>query len=132
MLCIAAPLKGRGGFSLIEMLAAMALLCIGLLALCSCFGTTVISNVYAAERGDAVRVAQEQMEAAKGMCFENMISRTEQIDRNGVNFTCCIIVKERQTNPYLKDINIIVRWIPRRASGGAAEQVQLATVVLGK
>lgn len=132
MLYIGALSKGRGGFSLIEMLAAMALLCIGLLALCSCFGTTVISNVYAAERGDAVRLAQEQMEEAKGMRFSDVTSRTERVDRNGMIYNCRMDVKERISNPDLKDVAVTVAWIPRRASGGAAEQVQLATTVLNR
>lgn len=132
MTCIITLTKGQKGFSLIELLAAMALLCIGLLALCNCFGTTVISNTYAAQRGDAVRLAQEQMERSKALGFDDLISRTEQVDRNGVNYTCHIVVKERSTNQDLKDVNVAVCWIPRWAYGGAQEQVQLATVVLRK
>lgn len=122
--------KGQAGFSLIEILAAMFLLCIGLLALFSTFGSTILSNANAAERADAVRIAQEQIEAAKGMYFSNINSKPEQFDRNGIVYTCQITVHENQTSDDLKDIAVTVSWMSRHASGSVAEQVQLATTVL--
>jgi len=122
--------KEQGGFSLIELLAAMVILCIGLLALFSCFGTTIISNAYAAERADAVRVAQAEMEAVKGLSFDDVSSKNKQIDRNGIIYACQIMASARQDNPYLKDVAVTVSWISHRSSDGVEEQVQLATAVL--
>jgi prepilin-type N-terminal cleavage/methylation domain-containing protein len=117
----------QGGFSLIEVLAAMLLMCIGLLALFSTFGTALLTNVYAAERADAVRLAQEQMEAAKGASFDDIITKSEQVDRNGISYTCRVSVQ--QTGDDIKDVAVAVAWSSRRFTGGTV-QVNLATAVL--
>lgn len=127
MICIGIQCNRQDGFSLIELLAAMVILCVGLLALGSCFGTTVTANTYTAQRADALRVAQEQMEAVKGRDFAAVISQTSQVQRNGVNFTCDIVANKRQD---LKDVTVSVSWISRRVYGSAEGQVQLATVIV--
>lgn len=122
--------KEQSGFSLIELLAAMAILCIGLLALFSTFGTTIFANAYAAQRTDAVRVAQEKMEAVKGMYFDDVVSQTGQLERNGIIYTYHILVSERETDKYLKDVTITVTWVFHRPSGDSEEQVQVATALV--
>lgn len=118
----------QAGFSLIEVLAAMLLMCIGLLALFSTFGTAVLADAYAAERSDALHLAHEQIEAVKGLPFEQIVAKSEQADRNGSTYTCQVNV--RQDSEDLKDVTVSIAWMPHRPGVDVASQVQLATAVL--
>jgi len=118
------------GFLLVEMLAAMALLCIGLLALFNCFIRTVFLDRSAAERADAVRIAQEEIETLKAMYFEDVGSKSEQLERNGLLYTCRVSASERPNSSHLKDVTVIVSWMPRHSSGETARQVQFNTAIL--
>lgn len=118
------------GFSLVEMLAAIALLCIGLLTLFNCFTRSVILDGSAAERAEAVRIAQEQIEMVKAMNFADVGFKSEQLERNGLLYTCQVSASERQYNSRLKDVSVIVSWMPPHSIGEIAGQVQFNTAIL--
>lgn len=108
----------------------MALLCIGLLALFNCFTRTVFLGSSAAERAEAVWIAQEQIETVKAMRFEDVRSKSGQLERNGLLYTCRVSASERQNNSYLKDVTVTVSWMAQHSAGETARQVQFNTAIL--
>lgn len=108
----------------------MALLCIGLLALFNCFTRSVILDSSAAERAEAVRIAQEQIEMVKAKNFEDVDFKSEQLERNGLLYTCLVNASERPYNSRLKDVTVAVSWIPRHSAGEMARQIQFNTAIL--
>ncbi|MEM5767106.1 MAG: prepilin-type N-terminal cleavage/methylation domain-containing protein [Bacillota bacterium] len=122
--------KSKAGFSLVEMLASLMLLGMGLLALFNCFARTVFLDSAAAEQADAVRIAQAQMETVKAMRFEDVGAGSEQFERNGLLYTCRVSVSARQKDSSLKDVTVTVSWMPQHSPGGTARQVRFDTAIL--
>ncbi len=74
--------KNEGGFTLIEVLFAVAVLSFGLLAVSSLQGSAIRGNLMASDRTEAVAWAQTQMESLMALPYANVASGGPTVQGN--------------------------------------------------
>jgi type IV pilus assembly protein PilV len=72
----------EGGFTLIEVLFAVAVLSFGLLAVSSLQGSAIRGNLMALDRTEAVAWAQTQMESLMALPYANVVSGGPTVQGN--------------------------------------------------
>ena len=112
------------GFYLLEVLIAMAILSIGVLAAAQMQANSMAANTFVAKRGEAQLVAQSTQEMVAGAAYASLTalpaSRTVISANNSMIFTVQIIVGgEYQVNlgtapssndPYARNVTINVKY----------------------
>ncbi|HNJ83510.1 MAG: prepilin-type N-terminal cleavage/methylation domain-containing protein [Piscinibacter sp.] len=130
------PLPRRQrGLTLIEALFAFLALSIGALALLRFQPELRQHAEFARQRGEAVRLAQQEIEGLRGFAtraeFDAIATRAFTIEPDGLGSPRYALQRrvDALAWPGAKAIEVIVAWTDRQ---GAAQQVALATLVAGE
>jgi prepilin-type N-terminal cleavage/methylation domain-containing protein len=103
-------MNNRKGFSLLELIIAIGILCIGFLSLSNLSISLMKANKYSQNRTAALQLAQEKMESIKTLSFSEIQGEVEsnlKIGTVGTLFQRETIV---QKDSSLADITIRVLW----------------------
>jgi len=108
---IAVNRKSRG-FTLIEVLVAICILVIGMLAVLSALVTTMEQNLNNLSMDEAVRIAEQQMNQLRNTSFTGLTNGNLPITRNFRNFTRTFNVVWTVTNlsASSRTIQVVVSW----------------------
>jgi prepilin-type N-terminal cleavage/methylation domain-containing protein len=103
-------MKNRNGFSLLELIIAIGILCIGFLSLSNLSISLTKADKYSQNRTAALQLAQEKMESLKALSFSELQGEVESSLKVGTVGT--LFQRETIVNkdPYLADITIRVFW----------------------
>ena len=137
--------RGERGVSLIEALVALAVMAFGLLGVVGMQATLRFSSDISKQRSEAVRMAQEQVEAQRAFALLSG-APTGQLDYAGIasggpstvsvatgfantSFErTTTVVNPGVNDPLMKQVTVRVGWLDRRtASGGVEQSVTLST-----
>jgi type IV pilus assembly protein PilV len=106
-------LRKPKGFTLIEVLIALVILSISLLALAGFMVTTTKNNAFGAHMTEATTFAQDKLEELKISQWENMVSGSDQRKGStGINYSRNWTVAESETRD-LRTITITINWSDR-------------------
>jgi len=108
---IAVNRKSRG-FTLIEVLVAICILVIGMLAVLSALVTTMEQNLNNLSMDEAVRIAEQQMNQLRNTSFTGLTNGNLPITRNFRNFTRTFNVVWTVTNlsASSRTLQVVVSW----------------------
>ena len=106
------------GFSLIEMLIALVILSISLLALAGLMATTTKNNSFGGHMTEAATFAQDKLEELKVTPWGNVVSGTDPLPRpgsTGVNYNrtwnvSTLVNPTPPPNDLLKTVTITINW----------------------
>jgi type II secretion system protein I len=105
--------KKSAGFTLLEILIALIIFSIGLLALTSLTVTATRTGSYGGRMTEAVTFAQDKLEELKTNSWDNIVSGADQkTGPTGVNYTRNWKVLEKETQN-LKTVSITIDWNDR-------------------
>lgn len=110
----------EGGFTLIEVILAISLLMVGLLAVASMQVSAIRGNAHANRMTEATTLVQHRIEALMGSSYANLTSGSETVDRYAVTWT----VTENSSGP-IKDTKIIKVKI---SGGGLKKDIEFGVV----
>ena len=118
----------RDGFALMELLAAMAVFTVGILAVCALFvrGTASLQELYSMER--ASQAAQSGIEEARAAPFAGLqgLDQQEEIVESLPGGRRRIRIENTASDGNLKKITVTVTWDERR---GRERSVQACTLI---
>ena len=107
-------LRPRQGFTLIEMLIALVILAISLLALAGLMTTTTKNNAFGGRLTEAATFAQDKLEELRAYRWDSIPLNITSIDspesRTGIQYTRSWIARLNPLNTNLKEIEITVNW----------------------
>ena len=109
------------GFSLIELLIAVTVLAIGLLAIAGLQATAIRGNFHANTISQATSFAEQGIEAIRNMDYANIVAIEPEVDRL---YTRVTLIEVVTSLPDLKRITVTVTW-----DANGAHQVVLRTIV---
>jgi len=106
------------GFSLIEMLIALVILSISLLALAGLMATTTKNNSFGGHMTEAATFAQDKLEELKVTPWGNVVSGTDPLPRpgsTGINYNrtwnvSTLMNPTPPPNDLLKTVTITINW----------------------
>ncbi len=105
--------KKSNGFSLIEVLIALVIFSISLLALASLMGTATMNSSFGGRMTEAATFAQDKLEEFKANAWENIVSGGDQkTGPTGINYARNWRVVERETGN-LKTVSLTINWKDR-------------------
>jgi len=106
-------LKSKG-FTLIEVLVALVILAISLLALAGLMNTTTKNNAFGGRLTEAATFAQDKLEELRAHHWDsiplNITSMDSPESRNGVQYTRTWVARLNAINANLKEIEITINW----------------------
>ena len=106
-------LKSKG-FTLIEVLVALVILAISLLALAGLMNTTTKNNALGGRLTEAATFAQDKLEELRAYRWDsiplNVTSMDSPESRNGVQYTRSWVARLNPINANLKEIEITINW----------------------
>jgi type IV pilus assembly protein PilV len=105
-------IKSRG-FSLIEILIAIVILSISLLALASLMVTTTQNNSFGGHMTEATTFAQDMLERLRVSPWENVVSNADQVTGStGINYDRNWVVSPNPTSPddTLRTVSMTINW----------------------
>ena len=105
-------IKSRG-FSLIEILIAIVILSISLLALASLMVTTTQNNSFGGHMTEATTFAQDMLERLRVSPWENVVSNADQVTGStGINYDRNWVVSPNPTSPddTLRTVTMTINW----------------------
>jgi hypothetical protein len=130
------------GTSLIEAVVALAVMAFGMLAVVGIQSTLRLNADVAKQRSEAVRIAQDEMEASRTFAaiedpgngrpfYDGIGNVTRQVNGSNAVFTLTRTVFDR-TDPLRKEISIRVAWLDRRTEREEqAQVVELNSIIAG-
>jgi len=134
----ASACKRAAGTSLVEALVAMAIMAFGMLAVVGVQATLRLNADVAKQRSEAVRIAQEAMEAARGFSvidttsgraaygdIADVSNQAVTSDTANTTFLLSRTVTSRAA-PDRKEVAVLVRWTDRI---GTQQQVELLSMI---
>ena len=107
---------GSKGFSMIEMLIALVILAISLLALAGLMATTTRSNAFGGHMTEAATFAQDKLEELKAIPWTNIVGGTDtKPGSTGITYTrtwnvSTLLNPVPPPNDLLKAVTITVNW----------------------
>jgi len=107
---------GSKGFSMIEMLIALVILAISLLALAGLMATTTRSNAFGGHMTEAATFAQDKLEELKTIPWTNIVGGTDtKPGSTGITYTrtwnvSTLLNPVPPPNDLLKAVTITVNW----------------------
>ncbi len=114
------------GFTLIEIMIAVAIISIGLLALGGLQVSLVRGNALSQRMTAAISVAEQQIEQVKNTPYANIQSQSAtQIQASGLNFTRQVTVTDNSPLANTRSVNVTVAW----SDGLKTHMVPLTTVI---
>jgi type II secretion system protein I len=116
--------KKSAGFTLLEILVALIIFSIGILALTSLTVTATRTGSYGGRMTEAVTFAQDKLEELKTNSWEKIVSGTDQeTGPTGITYTRNWKVLEKETRN-LKTVSIRIDW-----NDPAHHSISLFTVI---
>jgi type IV pilus assembly protein PilV len=133
-------MKERSGFTLIEVLIALTILAVGLLALATMQIVSIRGNAFSTEMTYATMLAQSRLEQIRNMAYDSVTSGTEIVPANetskGIPYTIQRTVNNDDPATDMKRITLVVLWTgapagPDKTGGQTAVQFKttFATVI---
>jgi type IV pilus assembly protein PilV len=114
------------GFTLIEIMIAVAIISIGLLALAGLQVSLIRGNALSQRMTAAVSVAEQTVEQIKKTPYANIQSvPSTQVQASGFNFTSQVTVMNDSPLANTKTVNVTVTW----SDGLKTHTVPLTTVI---
>jgi len=119
------------GFTMIEVMMAIVVLSVSLLAFASFSATLISRNSLAAQVTTATTFAQDKLEVLKNTSFVAIADEppATESDNNGMDYTVTTTVSpdpDNPSNPTWKDIDVTVSW--NRA--GDSHSITLKTIIV--
>ncbi len=114
----------QAGFSLIEVMIAMAILAIGLLGLAGLQGTAINGNRHGNTISQATILAQETLEQIRNADYDDITTTNFPASAAVDNFDRAILIEDDTPLNELKRVTVTVSWRKLRQ-----QQVVLRTIV---
>jgi type II secretion system protein I len=116
--------KKSSGFTLLEILIALIIFSIGILALTSLTVTATRTGSYGGRTTEAVTFAQDKLEELKTNSWDKVVSGADQeTGPTGINYARNWKVLEKETRN-LKTVSITIEW-----NDGADHSISFFTVI---
>ncbi|HEY7460686.1 MAG TPA: prepilin-type N-terminal cleavage/methylation domain-containing protein [Gemmatimonadota bacterium] len=115
----------RRGFTLIEMMVAILLLGVGMMALAALTTTVTRANVQSSSRTVASSLAQERIERFRTEPYALIVAGNDARVVDGVTYTRTWTVATNDPAPGLKTVSVTVSWTTR----GKLHSSVLATIL---
>ncbi|MEJ2200711.1 MAG: prepilin-type N-terminal cleavage/methylation domain-containing protein [Desulfuromonadaceae bacterium] len=115
------------GFSLIELLVAVTILAIGLLAVAGLQATAIQGNTHGNTISQATTLAEDQLETIRNMAYDDIVFASNPYVENNVGgsiFTRETLIEVDTPMIDLKRVTVTVKWNTKRS-----HQVVLRTIV---
>lgn len=110
-LCDSAP-RREAGFSFIDVMLALVVLTIGMLALADFQFVTSKSNVSSKGLTAAANVAEQKLEGIKGMVYTSIAAEDPaQVVSSGITFTRQVSVVPNSPIPNTTTVTVTVTWL---------------------
>jgi type IV pilus assembly protein PilV len=103
-------LRGRKGFTLIEVLITLVILAVSLLAIAGITVTAVVNNSFGAHMTEAVTYAQDLLEELRAIRWENIPEGTSSDQPAGSTGVLYARTWTTVTNGNTKTITVTVNW----------------------
>jgi type IV pilus assembly protein PilV len=107
-------MKERSGFTLIEVMIALTILAVGLLALATMQIVSIRGNAFSTEMTYATMLAQGKLEQLRNMPYDSITSITEPISATatskGIPYTIQRTVNDNSPATDMKQITLVVLW----------------------
>jgi type IV pilus assembly protein PilV len=114
------------GFTLVEIMIALVVLSVGLVALAGLQISAVRGNAFSKRMTTAVSVADEKMEQLKNSSYANIISEsTTQVNQSNMSFSRQVTVANNSPLPDTKTVNVTVQWL----EGSNSHSVPITTII---
>lgn len=111
------------GFTLIEILIALVILSISLLAIAGLMAMTTKNNSFGGHLTEAATFAQDRLEELRVISYANLTSGTDTKKSSGIDYTRILTVVPNATDT-LRTVTITVNW-----NDGISHSVSIFTVV---
>jgi prepilin-type N-terminal cleavage/methylation domain-containing protein len=112
------------GFTFIEVLQALSLSAIGLLALSSLTMGTIHANAKARRMTTAATLAQAQMEAMRNLAYGAIVEGSNQVTEGGVTYTRSWAVCTNCPIQGAREVTLTVQWADQ-----GTQTIKLETVI---
>jgi len=114
------------GFTLIELMIALLILSIGLVALAGLQISAIKGNAFSRRITTAVSVAEQTIEQIKSTPYNNIQSQPlSQVTASNMNFSRQVSVADNAPLPSMKTVQVTVTW----SEGGKSHTVPISTVI---
>src|ERR687895_777695 len=99
------------GFTLIEIMIALVVLSVGLVALAGLQISAIRGNAFSKRMTTAVSIANEKMEQLKNSPYANILSESSiQVTQSNMNFTRQVTVTNNSPLPNTKTVTVMITW----------------------
>jgi type IV pilus modification protein PilV len=116
--------SGNEGFTIIEVLQAMAISAIGLLALSSLTVSTISANAKARRITAGATLAADKMESIRDMAYAALSEGADEVSQDNVTFTRAWTVCTNCPIAGTKQVTLTVQWTEHHQ-----QTVKLETVI---
>ncbi len=97
------------GFSLLELLIALVILSISILALSGLMTTTTKNNAFGGHITEATTLAQDKLEELRASPWTNIVGNSDTVSGStGINYNR--ICEVTNLAPNLKQVQVTIRW----------------------
>jgi type IV pilus assembly protein PilV len=111
------------GFTLLEIMVALVILSIGLIALAGLQISALRGNTFSKRMTTAVSIAETKLEQIKNMSYGTIQSEsTTSVTQSNINFTRQVIVTDNTTS---KTVEVKVTWV----NGSKSYTVPVSTII---
>jgi type IV pilus assembly protein PilV len=118
--------KSKEGFTLIEIMIALVVLSIGLIALAGLQMSAMRGNTLSKRMTTAVSIANARIEQIKNMPYANIQSESStQVTESNMTFTRQVTVSNDIPVANTKTVNVTVTW----KNGAKSHTVPISTVI---
>jgi type IV pilus assembly protein PilV len=119
-------MRPEEGFTLIEIMITLVIMCIGLIALSGLQINAIRGNVFSKRLTTAVSIGQEKLEQIKNTSYANIQSESStQINKSNINFTRQVIVTNNTNPANTKTVKVTVTW----TQGSKSYTVPISTLL---
>jgi type IV pilus assembly protein PilV len=114
------------GFTLIEILIALVILSIGLMALAGIQVSALKGNAFSKRMTTAVSIAEQMVEQIRNIPYDNIQSQSaSQVSQSNINFTSQVAVTNDSPIVNTKTIHVTITW----TDGLKTHTVPISTII---
>ena len=119
-------ISSEEGFTLVEIMIALVVLSVGLVALAGLQISAIRGNAFSKRMTTAVSIANEKMEQLKNSSYANILSESSiQVVQSNMNFSRQVTVTNNSPLPNTKTVNVTVTW----SGGSKSHSVPMTTII---
>ena len=120
------PVRPEQGFTLIEVMIALVILSIALVALAGLQVSAIKGNAFSKRMTTAVSIGNEKMEQLKNSSYANILSESSiEVTRSSMNFTRQVTVTNNSPLPNTKTVNVMITW----SDNSKSHSVPITTII---